>query len=105
MNANGTDGLDDALPLDGELTIYTAAERRAGLLAWLDAGGSVLDLSQVTDCDTAGVQLLVATRHTLEARGRSLSLRAASAAVRDALAAYGLDAQPLTTAPAEALET
>ncbi|MEK8050634.1 STAS domain-containing protein [Ideonella sp. DXS22W] len=98
-----------ALRLDGELTIPQAAAVRERLLAVLDTApdGLLLDLGEVEAFDSAGLQLLLATRHSLAERGLALTLTACSRPVADALRVYGLqallpapgDAQP---APAEA---
>ena len=51
------------LELGDELTIVTAAETRERLSPYLKAGTSLeLDLSAVSDIDTAGLQLLLAAR-------------------------------------------
>ncbi len=81
------------LALGPELTIAHAADAGQALLQALPAHGDlVLDLSAVTDFDSAGVQLLLATRRCLAERGDALHLPAPSAVVRDALAVFGLQA-------------
>lgn len=82
------------LAVTGELTIYTAADWSTQLLPLLTAGGNVtIDLSQVTEMDAAGVQLLMlAKRETLRTAGQ-LHLSGHSQAVLDTfelcdLAAY-----------------
>lgn len=72
-----------SLTLAGELTIQTAAQKKVGLLAFLDrtAGAQAdleLDLSDVTELDTAGVQLLLMVRREARAQGRNLTLVAPS---------------------------
>jgi anti-anti-sigma factor len=86
------------LALGPELTIAQAATAREALLQALQAGAGdlALDLSGVMDFDSAGVQLLLATRRSLQAQGRALVLHQPSAAVRDALQCLGL--QPLLAA-------
>ena len=83
-----------ALALGPEVTIPFAAATREQLLEALrgrGAGGDmVLDLSGVTDFDSAGVQLLLSARRSVLARGAMLRLQAPSASVRDALAVFGL---------------
>lgn len=68
----------------GDLTIPTAAERRDEFLAALDAAdhdlGLELDLADVDDLDTAGLQLLLAFRR--EAAGRDVPLRVVNAGDR-----------------------
>jgi anti-anti-sigma factor len=78
--------------LGPELTIPYAAEWRSKLAEMLEAcaGNLQLDLGSVTDFDSAGVQLLLATRASLAQRGNALQVTSASPAVRDALALFGL---------------
>ncbi|MGI4721370.1 MAG: STAS domain-containing protein [Janthinobacterium lividum] len=80
------------LRLSGELTIYHAAELKAALLPLADDGAHalVVDLSGVSDIDSAGLQLLLATRRTLAGRGASLRLDGCDGAVGEALALYGM---------------
>jgi anti-sigma B factor antagonist len=78
------------LALEGELTIYSAAAQRDVLLAWSLDGNGTVDLSAITDCDSAGVQLLLSARATMVKDGRSLVLRDPSQPVRDALLGFGL---------------
>lgn len=63
--------------LTGDVTIVTAAERKDELLAALAAAdpaiGLELDLADVDELDTSGVQLLLALRS--EAIARDLTLR------------------------------
>lgn len=64
----------------GDLTILTAAERKDEFLAALAAAdhdlGLELDLADVDDLDTSGVQLLLAIRS--EAAARDIPLRLAN---------------------------
>lgn len=70
-----------ALPLrlEGELTIFRAAELKPVLLG--DAPPTQVDLSAVSEIDTAGVQLLMVAKQAAQAQGRSLALINHSAAV------------------------
>ena len=86
----------DALHVDGELTIYRAAELKPALL-----GAPVLELAGVSEIDTAGVQLLLLARREAQAQGRGWRIGARSAAVDEALALLGL-ADSLGDLPAEA---
>jgi anti-anti-sigma factor len=76
------------LPIVGELTIQTAAERKAALLTLLESADQdfVVDLSGVTELDTAGLQLLLMARREADQLGRRLTLVAPSHAVDDVLA-------------------
>lgn len=89
------------LALGPELTVAHAAELRERLLATIADGRTslALDLAGVTDFDSAGVQLLLATRRTLAERGGVLTLTAASSPVRGALDVFGLTDTLATAAP------
>jgi anti-anti-sigma factor len=100
-----TDAVDGAagavLRLEPELTIYGAAALRQTLVEALShpaaaSGGTaplVLDLADVCDIDSAGVQLLMAARRHADVHGLPLLLRAHSASVHEAFALFGLDDQ------------
>lgn len=81
------------LSLGPELTIAQAAACRDALVDALCAGPGdlALELSGVTDIDSAGVQLLLALARSVRARGGALTLGRPSAEVRAALAVLGLD--------------
>ena len=76
-----------AFRVDGELTIYRAAEIRESLqaaLARLAVGDDLqIDLSAVTEMDCAGVQLLLAARKTAHAGGRAVRIAKRSPAVHE----------------------
>jgi len=87
------------LALGPELTIPFAATCRDTLLqALADTAGDLrLDLSGVTDVDSAGLQLLLCTRRSLVERGHSLQIVACSDTVEEALAIFGLGELLVTT--------
>jgi len=70
------------LRIQGELSIYRAAELKQVLLD--DPAPTEVDLSGVTEIDTAGVQLLMLAKRTAQAHQRELRLVAHSAAVSEA---------------------
>jgi len=73
----------DQLRLTGELTIYTVAEILTRLRAPLaEHPVLALDLSEVTELDGAGLQLLLWLRETARARGSALHLVTPNPAVR-----------------------
>jgi len=85
-----------SLTLGPELTIAQAADTHGVLLAAIQQWGGPLmrlELSTVSDCDSAGIQLLLATRRSAMERGAQLELLQPSAVVLSALQCYGLDAQ------------
>ena len=76
-----------AFRIEGELTIYRAAELAAALKAALAgvAAGSALemDLSGVTEMDSAGVQLLMSAKRSADESGRALRMAGLSPAAND----------------------
>jgi anti-sigma B factor antagonist len=70
--------------IEGELTIYTTGEYREALLEKCDTKlGMELDLVDVTEIDTSGLQLILALKRQLEERGEALSFNTVSKAVLD----------------------
>jgi|SRR6185437_1800518 len=88
--------------VDGEMTIYTCGEIKARLLEQLQAHpkAAELDLSRVTEIDTAGLQLLLMTRRYLSEAGLALRVVNPSRVVSEVLELCRLD----TLAPAAAVE-
>jgi anti-sigma B factor antagonist len=83
----------NVIAIEGELTIYRAAELKPLLLAALPGSGPIeLDLAEVSEVDTAGVQLLMLLRREAQALGRSLRLRSPSPAMVDAFELLDLTA-------------
>ncbi|HLO96096.1 MAG TPA: STAS domain-containing protein [Burkholderiaceae bacterium] len=76
-------GAANCLHLQGELTIFRAAELKGEWLQALeDAQGRLeLDLAGVTELDTAGLQLLMMLKREAAARGGVLRLQGHSPAV------------------------
>jgi anti-anti-sigma factor len=70
--------------IDGELNIYRATELKELLLTPFYQGVSLeVDLSGVSEVDTAGVQLLMLAKRTAKEQGCELRLAAHSPAVVD----------------------
>ena len=85
--------LGDAQRLEftDELTIYGAAEAHRRVLAALAAGGPLeLDLGEVGELDSAGVQLLLALERECAAQARELRVTAISPAAREVLTLLNL---------------
>ena len=74
------------LTIEGEMSIYRAAELKERLIDALAEADAVLevDLAGVTEIDTAGVQLLMLTKREADASGRRLRLLSHSRAVATA---------------------
>ncbi|MDQ1812193.1 STAS domain-containing protein [Massilia sp. CCM 9210] len=82
------------LRLEPELTIYSAAQVKQTLLDALQARTDLtLDLADVCELDSAGVQLLLAAARHAGTQGAALLLAGHSAAVQEAFALLGLDPQ------------
>jgi len=85
------DASGQALMLAGKLDIKFVETTRSALLQYLEADSNlVVDLSQITDCDTPGLQLLYSTKQTADRLGKPFSFVAVSDAVRTASADLGL---------------
>jgi anti-sigma B factor antagonist len=88
-NGNPMSTTSTCLRIEGELTIYRAAElaeAMKGSLAQVPPGGAFeLDLSGVTEMDCAGVQLLLAARRSTDESGRELRVAGRSPAVAEVL--------------------
>ncbi len=75
-----------SVALQGDLDIYAAAEVRARLATLIDQHPVVeLQLADVGEIDTAGVQILLAAKQQASSRDHSLRLTAHSATVIEAL--------------------
>ena len=73
-----------SLRLEGELTIYRAAELKPLILEPLgEAKFLEIDLASVSEFDSAGVQLLMLAKREAQARGGELRLIGHSPAVLD----------------------
>ena len=82
--------------VEGEFTIYRAAELcevfKTALGAVAEAGELDVDLCEVSEMDSAGLQLLLATKKSARAANRELRLTGASAAVTEVLRTLRLEA-------------
>jgi anti-sigma B factor antagonist len=78
---------DGCIRLAGELTMHCAEELKPALLTALPAGAGCarLDLSHVSEIDTAGLQLLMAADREVAARGGTLQVVAVSRTVLEVL--------------------
>jgi len=74
------------LCLQGELTIYTAATQKEALMAFLASDGDLeINLAQVTEMDTAGLQLLILAKREAELAHKALRYTMHSTAVLEVL--------------------
>lgn len=91
------------IAIDGELTIYRAADLKILLLAELQRSGTLeVDLSGVTEIDSAGLQVLMLAKRAARAGQRELRLVGHSPAVLEVFELLDLGAwfgDPLLIAP------
>jgi len=81
------------LRLSGELTIYRAAELRSELIEALKNVEQLeVDLSEVGEIDTSGVQLILAARAEAHRLGKRMNVVAQSQAVCEVFELLGLSA-------------
>lgn len=96
---DSSDASSPALDLGPGLTIVEASQTHMRLLEHLaqQPGDLSLDLGELAEFDSAGLQLLLSLRAGLEQQGARLTLLRCSPLVDDALAVYGLgrDLRPL----------
>jgi anti-sigma B factor antagonist len=94
---------DGIIRVSGELTMHHAETLAPLLLASLPTDGSTaqLDLSDVGEIDTAGLQLIMAAHRETVNRFASLTIVAASQAVRDTLVLFRQDSLLAPSAPAK----
>ena len=73
--------------VDGEMTIYTCGDLKSALLEELTAhpDATELDLSHVSDFDTAGLQLVLTARSHVSANGQELRVVNPSCTVTEVL--------------------
>ena len=77
--------------VSGEMTIYHAAEMKEALSPCVANCREVeINLSEVTEMDTAGFQLLLLAKREASSAGKSLRLVAHSAATLEVLDMFGM---------------
>lgn len=92
-----------SLSLSGEMTIYTAGEIREALIACLAANSALdVELSGVSELDSAGVQLLLMLHQEAARAGKPLRWRGHSHVVRQVLTRLNLGS--VLGAPAELVD-
>lgn len=80
------------LHIEGDMTIYRAAELKRAIVTALDETAALeLDLSAVSELDTAGIQLLMMTAKYARAVGHEFHLVAPGPAVMEVIGLLKLD--------------
>ncbi|HSD37496.1 MAG TPA: STAS domain-containing protein [Rhodocyclaceae bacterium] len=83
----------DSHSIDRNLTIYEAHELKAELLGVLGTVDELdLDLSDVAEIDTAGIQVLLVAKQEAARHGKCMRIVAHSAAVSEVIDFYNLAA-------------
>ncbi|RJX35968.1 MAG: STAS domain-containing protein [Desulfurivibrio sp.] len=83
----------EAYKIDGDLTICRVAELRERLLTFVVTVNEVeVDLRGVTDCDAAGLQLLVSLKRTAEEAGKQFLLTNLPSSLVELIRGLGLEA-------------
>lgn len=84
------------LKITGDLTIASATAQHAILAGFIAQGCGTLDLSEVHECDTAGLQLIYSLRRTVLQRKERLQIVAVSPEIYELADALGLQIQELS---------
>ncbi len=91
MNSTLINQTGGRMAIAQEMTIYHAEALKAELLAGLTRSEAVeLDLSQVAEIDTSGIQLLMLAKRESQKQGKTLSIVAHSPAVQELFDFYNL---------------
>ena len=78
--------------VDGPFSVYEASDLRNEFLECFENyKGLILDLEEVSDCDTAGVQLLCSARKTSDSEGKPFTVAKVSDQVINAVTCAGLN--------------
>jgi anti-anti-sigma factor len=90
------------LKLEGALSIYEAVAIREEFLACFESGSAFeIDLSNVSNCDTAGLQILIAARKTADQRKRDFFINDAPQIVVKTLQDVGLQPDEIISGSGE----
>lgn len=93
INAQQENGIC-RLQMEGEFTIYNALEIRDGLMEHLAANNEIeLNLSGITEMDTAGFQLLLAAKREGTRLGKVVRYVSHSQAALEVIDLYNMAAQ------------
>ncbi len=89
--------------LSGELDIYNASEAKTAMRDIVSNQNAEVDLSQITEIDFVGIQVLLAAKHEAEINNGALRLSEPSPVVSDALELLGVEA--VVSTPQEVRES
>lgn len=81
----------NVLHIAGEMTIYQSSLLKEQLTALCTSAQiHELDLSEVTELDSSGFQLIALARREVQVRGHTLTVKRCSACVRQVFETYGV---------------
>ena len=82
------------LSIDEDMTIYTIDTLKQGISEEIDNYNRFeLNLAEVEEADSAGIQLILAFNRELQQKEKQLTITAVSAAVGKLITTYGIDDQ------------
>lgn len=73
-----------------DLTIFKAMANKEVFLTGLEQGATTVDLSEVGEIDTTGVQLLIALRKQANAEGKQIDFINAGSEIKELVAQFRL---------------
>jgi anti-anti-sigma factor len=80
------------LGIKGSMSVYEAETLHRELAECFDAcDGVVVDLNEVSGCDTAGIQLLCSAQMTAKITGKNFTVTGASPSVMETIVRVGLN--------------
>ncbi len=90
------------LKLTGEITVYEVDDLRNELLDYLGNNDNpVFDLSELGECDTAGIQVLYSAKKTVIDQEKKFTVSGMSDAFRNSMDRIGLDGEDFLKADKE----
>ncbi|MFC1602264.1 lipid asymmetry maintenance protein MlaB [Pseudomonadota bacterium] len=89
------------LAIEGDMTIYTAQELKDELIKYLGKPWNLhIDLTDITELDTSGAQLLLLARHETDHMEKAFEVTQPSGAAAEALATLNISERLNLQAPA-----
>ena len=96
MEENKSENKKEILAINGSLSIYEVNNLREKLIDFLQANdGFEIDLNNISECDTAGVQLLYSAWKTADRMGKQMKIHGISESVKEAAVRSGIDPETI----------
>nr|WP_319493399.1 STAS domain-containing protein [uncultured Desulfobacter sp.] len=103
VSTNPDDDGNLMMKIEGALSAYEVGELKEHLLTTISNYQSiVLDINDVTECDTLGIQLLLSACKTAEKLKKIFKITGDSQPIQDAIIGMGLEAEDFTCFSKEA---